>query len=65
MGVAFSEMREEGRIVLTGGRPHVTDSQKGEFTGEKLTYFTNDDKLQGEGGPTKQIEGHIVRKGKS
>ena len=57
---------EEGKIILTGGRPHVKDSQTGEFDGEKLTYYTNDDKLQGEGGgPKKQIEGHILRKGKS
>jgi lipopolysaccharide export system protein LptA len=57
---------EEGKIILTGGRPHVRDSQTGEFDGEKLIYYTNDDKLQGEGGgPKKQIEGHILRKGKS
>jgi lipopolysaccharide export system protein LptA len=57
---------EEGKIILTGGRPHVKDSQTGEFDGEKLTYYTNDDKLQGVGGgPKKQIEGHILRKGKS
>jgi lipopolysaccharide export system protein LptA len=57
---------EEGKIILTGGRPHVKDSKTGEFDGEKLTYYTNDDKLQGEGaGPKKQIEGHILRKGKS
>jgi len=57
---------EEGKIILTGGRPHVKDSQTGEFDGEKLTYYTNDDRLQGEGGgPKKQIEGHILRKGKS
>jgi lipopolysaccharide export system protein LptA len=55
----------EGKIVLTGGRPHVKDSQTGEVWGETLTYFTNEDKLQGEGGPKKQIEGQIVRRGKS
>jgi lipopolysaccharide export system protein LptA len=57
---------EEGKIILTGGRPHVKDSKTGEFDAETLTYYTNDDKLQGEGGgPKKQIEGHILRKGKS
>jgi lipopolysaccharide export system protein LptA len=56
---------DEGKIVLTGGRPHLKDSLGGDVTGEKLTYFTNDDKLQGEGVPKKQIEGHIIRKGKS
>ena len=56
---------DEGKIVLTGGNPHLKDSQGGDVTGDKLTYFTNDDKLQGEGERKKQIEGHIVRKGKS
>ena len=55
---------EEGRIVLAGGRPQLKDSAKGDVTGEKLTYFTNDDRLQGDGAPKKQVEGHIVR-GKS
>ncbi len=44
----------------------MKDSKTGEFDAETLTYYTNDDKLQGEGGgPKKQIEGHILRKGKS
>ena len=56
---------DEGKIILTGGRPHLKDSLGSDVTGERLTYFTNDDKLQGDGGPKKQVEGHIVRKGKS
>jgi lipopolysaccharide export system protein LptA len=56
---------DEGKIVLTGGNPHLKDSQGGDVTGEILTYFTNDDKLQGKGDAKKPIEGHIVRKGKS
>ena len=50
--------------MLAGGRPQLKDSAKGDVTGEKLTYFTNDDRLQGDGAPKKQVEGHIVR-GKS
>jgi lipopolysaccharide export system protein LptA len=56
---------DEGKIILTGGRPHLKDSLGSDVEGEKLTYFTNDDKLQSVGGPKKQIEGHIVRKGKT
>jgi lipopolysaccharide export system protein LptA len=55
---------EEGRIVLTGGRPHVKDSKTGDSTGENLTYFTNDDRIVIDGSPKKIVEGHIVR-GKS
>jgi lipopolysaccharide export system protein LptA len=56
---------DEGKIILTGGRPHLKDSLGSDVIGEKLTYFTNDDKLQGDGAPKKQVQGHIVRKGKS
>ena len=55
---------EEGKIVLTGGRPHVKDSKTGDSTGENLTYFTNDDRIVIDGSPKKIVEGHIVR-GKS
>lgn len=56
---------DEGKIILTGGRPHLKDSLGGDVTGEKLTYFTNDDRLQGDGAGKKKVEGHIVRRGKS
>jgi lipopolysaccharide export system protein LptA len=55
---------EEGKIILTGGRPHLKDSRTGDATGDKVTYFTNDDRLAVEGAPKKQVEGHILR-GKS
>lgn len=55
---------EEGKIILTGGRPHLKDSRSGDATGDKVTYFTNDDRLEVEGAPKKQVEGHILR-GKS
>ncbi|HXE61906.1 MAG TPA: LptA/OstA family protein [Bryobacteraceae bacterium] len=54
----------EGKIVLTGGRPYLKDSLRGDTQGEKITYFTNDDKLVLDGAPKQKIEGHIVR-GKS
>jgi lipopolysaccharide export system protein LptA len=54
----------EGKITLTGGRPYLKDSLKGDATGEKLTYFTDDERLLIDGAPKKQVEGHIA-KGKS
>jgi lipopolysaccharide export system protein LptA len=55
---------EEGKIVLTGGRPYLKDSARGDTQGEKITYFTNDDKLVLDGAPKQKVEGHILR-GKS
>lgn len=55
---------EEGKIVLTGGRPYLKDSARGDTQGEKITYFTNDDRLVLDGAPKQKIEGHILR-GKS
>jgi lipopolysaccharide export system protein LptA len=55
---------EEGKIVLTGGRPYLKDTARGDTQGEKITYFTNDDKLVLDGAPKQKIEGHILR-GKS
>jgi lipopolysaccharide transport protein LptA len=55
---------EEGKIILTGGRPYLKDSKQGDVHGEKVTYFTNDDKLVYDGAPKKKVEGHIIR-GKS
>jgi lipopolysaccharide export system protein LptA len=33
-------------IVLTGGRPTITDPVKGSVAGEKLTFFLADGKIQ-------------------
>jgi lipopolysaccharide export system protein LptA len=55
---------EEGKIVLTGGHPYLKDSTRGDTRGEKITYFTNDDKLVLDGAPKQKIEGHIIH-GKS
>jgi len=54
---------EEGKIVLTGGRPYLKDTKEGDATGDNVTYFTNDDKLIIDGAPKKKVEGHILRVG--
>lgn len=54
----------EGKVTLTGGNPTLKDSKKATVTGQKLTYYTDDDKLIIDGTPQQQVKGHIV-KGKS
>jgi len=54
---------DEGKIVLTG-HPNVSDSLKGTTTPEKLTYFTDDNRLISEGTPQKQVKTHLLKKKK-
>lgn len=53
---------EEGRIVLTGGEPQLKDSVRGNTRGDKLTYFTEDDKLVVEGAPQKPVRTELRKK---
>ncbi len=39
-----------GKIVLTGGPPVLVDDKKGSTTGQRLTFFTHDDRLFVDGG---------------
>ncbi len=39
-----------GKIVLTGGPPVLMDEKKGSTTGQRLTFFTHDDRLFVDGG---------------
>jgi lipopolysaccharide transport protein LptA len=39
-----------GKIVLTGGPPILVDEKKGSTTGQRLTFFTRDDRLFVDGG---------------
>ena len=39
-----------GKIVLTGGPPSVVDEKKGSTTGQRLTFFSRDDRLFVDGG---------------
>ena len=53
---------DEGKIVLSGGAPHLKDSLKGDTTGDKLTYFTEDDRLLVEAPPQGQVKTHLTKK---
>jgi len=41
---------KDGRILLTGGPPTLYDADKGFTTGQRLTFYIRDDKLEVDGG---------------
>jgi lipopolysaccharide export system protein LptA len=54
---------DEGKIVLSGTDATMTDTLKGTSTkADKLTYFTDDDRLILATDPKKQVKTHLVRK---
>jgi len=53
---------DEGKIILTGGAPQVHDTKRGNTRGEKLTYFTGDDRLLVDGAPERKSQTHIRKK---
>jgi lipopolysaccharide export system protein LptA len=54
---------DEGKVLLTGGEPKLNDSLKGNTVApEKLTYFTDDDRLIVEGTPKNQVRTHLLKK---
>jgi lipopolysaccharide export system protein LptA len=54
---------EDGKVVLSGGQPKLSDSKTGNDTrGEKLTWFTDDDRLIVEGAPKQQTQSHLRKK---
>ncbi len=55
---------EDGRVVLTEGEPKLSDSIKGVSTADKLTYFTDDDRLIEEGTKKKPVKTHLLKKAK-
>ena len=56
---------EEGKVVLSGGEPKLDDSKRGNTKGDKLTWYTDDDRLVVEGAPDKngpKGQSHIRKK---
>jgi len=39
-----------GKLILTGGPPSLFDAEKGSTTGQRLTFYTHDDRLDVDGG---------------
>jgi lipopolysaccharide export system protein LptA len=54
---------DEEKVILTGGEPKLNDSKTGNDTrGDKLTWFTDNDRLIVEGAPQKKSQSHIHKK---
>jgi len=53
---------EDGKVILTGGEPKLNDSKRGNTRGDKLTWFTDDDRLIIEGAPEKKGQSHLRKK---
>lgn len=53
---------EDGKIILTGGTPRLDDPKKGNTTGQRLTYFTDDERLEVDGAPQAPAKSHLHRK---
>ena len=52
----------EGKIILTGGAPRLDDPKKGNVEGQKLTYFTDDERLEVDGAKQTPVKSHLHRK---
>ena len=50
------------RIVLTGGSPQMFDSLKGNTKGERLTWFSNEDRLLVDGSTAQPAASRILKK---
>lgn len=53
---------DDNKVILTGGSPQLTDSIRGNTLGDKLTYFTDDDRLVVDGVPERQVKSHYRKK---
>lgn len=53
---------EEGRVTLTGGEPKLEDTKRGNTRGDKLTWYTDDERLVVEGAPQQKGQTRIRKK---
>jgi lipopolysaccharide export system protein LptA len=53
---------EEGRVTLTGGEPKLEDTKRGNTRGDKLTWYTDDERLVVEGAPRQTGKTRIRKK---
>jgi lipopolysaccharide export system protein LptA len=56
---------DEQKVFLNGGAPRLVDTvngaQKGSIQAPELTYYANDDRLLGNGGPNQPVQSRIHR----
>jgi lipopolysaccharide export system protein LptA len=55
---------DEDKVILEGGSPQFVDSLRGTTRGEKLTWFSNDDRLLVNGVESKPVKTVLHRKKK-
>ena len=60
---AVYEVAEE-KVTIEGGKPMLVDSLRGTTKGQKLTWFSNDDRLIVDGVLTERVVTTIKRKDK-
>lgn len=54
---------EDGKVIMSGGEPKLNDSKTGNDTrGDKLTWFTDDDRMIVEGAPKQPTKSHMRKK---
>jgi lipopolysaccharide export system protein LptA len=52
---------DDGKVILSGGRPLLVDTKEGKTEGDELTWWANDDRLLVNGHPKSQVKS-VVRK---
>jgi len=55
---------DEDKVILEGGQPRFVDSTRGTTRGEKLTWYSSDDRLLVNGMPQEQVKSVLHRKAK-
>jgi lipopolysaccharide export system protein LptA len=53
---------DEGKVILSGGRPLLIDSKEGKTQGDQLTWWSNDDRLLVNGAPSSPVKSIVHRK---
>jgi lipopolysaccharide export system protein LptA len=53
---------DEGKVIMQGGQPLLTDSVKGKTTGKQLTWWSNNDRLLVDGEESKPAQSNIRKK---
>jgi lipopolysaccharide export system protein LptA len=52
---------DDAKVILTGGRPRLVDDGGHSTEGEKLTYYSNDDRLTVDGASSRPVQSFITR----
>jgi lipopolysaccharide export system protein LptA len=55
---------DEDKVILEGGQPRIVDSFRGTTRGEKLTWYSDDDRLLVNGVPQQQVKSVLHHKTK-